>query len=101
MGQIHRQYIIRGEMYIREGECNQCGECCLPPTKERLQSYADAGFEVEVQYEDGCPSEVRGEGGKITCTDYEHRNQMCRDFPQFPVDIVALPNCSFSFKKQK
>ncbi len=86
-------------VYIREGECLKCGLCCEHPTPERLQVYADAGYEVRIQYEDGCPFEARGEDGRITCTDYEHRNQMCRDFPRFPVDIITLPNCGFRFRE--
>lgn len=76
-----------------------CGDCCEPPTKERLQTYRDAGIEVTVQYEDGCPFAIRGEDGRLSCTDYENRNEICRNFPTHPVDILALPNCSFSFKE--
>ena len=85
-------------MYIREGECNQCGLCCLPPTPERLRAYADAGYEVKTQFIDGCPFEARTEGGKLYCTNYEGRNQMCRDFPIVPVDIETIPECGYSFR---
>ncbi len=84
---------------VREGSCNQCGLCCLPPTPERLQAYADVGYEVKTQYVDGCPFESCGEDGRIVCTDYEHRNQMCRDFPMVPADIVTIPECGYSFKE--
>ena len=88
-------------MYIREGECNQCGKCCETPTPERLKAYADAGREVTTQYVDGCPFEARTADGRIYCTDYKHRNQMCKDFPSSPVDIITLPNCGFRFKEGK
>ena len=80
----------------RTGECKRCGECCEAPTKERVDVYKRAGYGCKVQHLSGCPWEKRVDG-KITCTDYDNRPKMCRDFPLSPLDIAALPNCGFKF----
>lgn len=81
---------------MRTGECNQCGDCCLPPSEERLAAYRKAGVIPDKQHIYGCADSVSVDG-KITCTDYDNRPKMCRDFPLSPLDIVALPNCSYKF----
>ena len=84
-------------MYIREGECNQCGLCCLPPTPERIEAYHKAGYECKTQHLSGCPLEARTKDGRIYCTAYDKRPEMCKVFPQQPVDIETIPECSYSF----
>ena len=80
---------------IRVGECNQCGKCCDPPTPERIEAYR--GWDYMVQHPEGCPFGMRV-NGKIGCGNYDNRPQMCKDFPQHPLDIVVLPECGYSFK---
>lgn len=85
--------------WVRSGECTKCGKCCESPTPERIEAYRKVGYECKTQHLSGCPSEARTEDGRIYCTDYYNRPEMCRDFPLSPVDIETIPECSYYFKQ--
>ncbi len=80
---------------MRSGDCKKCGKCCEIPTEERIEAYVRAGISFQSQYLSGCPYWVNG-----LCSDYEHRPQMCKDFPRSPVDIETL-DCGYYFKEER
>lgn len=84
---------------IRTGYCTRCGDCCDPKFAEaREKAYVDAGIDFEKINRDdgeGCSSfnaETR------LCENYENRPSGCRVFPLHPVEVEALPRCTFSFE---
>lgn len=85
----------------RQGECRRCGECCEYPSRERINAYGRAGFEYRTHRMRGCSSAGRTEDGRIFCKDYGKRPEMCRRFPEHPVDIVTIPGCGYSFREAK
>jgi hypothetical protein len=80
-------------MWVREGECNRCGDCCIgnpfPDLTDR-----DDGM---------CPllSLTRTDGTRV-CTVHETDNwywaAACRHWPSKPEQIAHLPRCSFRFR---
>jgi len=79
--------------WVREGLCNQCGDCCIgnpfPEFPDRLDGM--------------CPllSAVTPEG-KLVCTIHDTDNHYwriaCSLWPAVPEHIAHLPRCSFSFR---
>lgn len=83
--------------WIREGECCGCGDCCRPETiPARTAAYNEARIPFEVVNNGDC-KDFDPETGK--CRIYENRPQVCRDFPTHPIDIAALPRCTYTFKR--
>jgi Fe-S-cluster containining protein len=81
--------------WVREGECCGCGDCCRPETiPARTKAYIEAEIPFMVVNQGNCP-DFDPETGK--CLIYEDRPQECRDFPTSPVDIAALPRCTYRF----
>ena len=84
-GKIRRYVLVRfrpdyveQQAQLRQGECNQCGNCC------------------EILFK--CPFLVRGEDGAGVCSIYEDRPGQCA---AFPVDEACLAevdfDCTFEF----
>ena len=68
LGKIRRFFLIKlkkpyfeQQMEERQGECNQCGNCC------------------ELLFK--CPFLVKVEGGSSLCSIYENRPKQCAAFP--------------------
>ncbi len=81
--------------WVREGACCGCGDCCRPETLPvRVRAYVEANMFFKVVNNGDC-RHFNPETGE--CLIYEKRPQECRDFPTEPIDIVALPRCSYSF----
>lgn len=81
-------------MWVREGECNRCGECCVgePPGEHGLGLPSVHGF---------CPLYALLSDGKYGCTGHHgHPFYLggCVDWPTDPVQIADKPSCSYSFK---
>lgn len=92
---IPRNKIIRFK-YIRHGYCNNCGDCCRPEFRAARIAYYNAsgiGYRL-VHGEAGCP-DFDSETGR--CKDYARRPRECMRFPRIPIDIIALPQCSYYF----
>lgn len=110
--------------YERQGECNQCGDCCradigiavqgLSPDAERdtvaaggpattgqgvWQAY-DAGDGLRCYQVQRIAPEVRActaLGSEGRCLVYPERNAYCRVWPLSPSDVVPFPRCGFTF----
>lgn len=105
--------------WIRQGECNQCGDCCRQATNcvSLLVPIQDEAY-GRVRF--GAPTsraaslrgvpifEIRGpllspcqklDGDR--CGIHETKPQYCKDTPLAPEDIDGLPRCSFYFKHRK
>ena len=84
-GKIRRFFILRfkktyfeDQMEQRQGECNQCGNCC------------------EILFR--CPFLVKVEDGSSLCSIYENRPKQCA---AFPIDDKCLSevdfDCTYTF----
>lgn len=85
--------------YKRKGKCRKCGKCCEYPTRDRINAYSRAGYDVQeiLETELDCPHVKRREDGSIKCGKYWRRPRRCRRFPSHPLDIAALPTCGYRF----
>ncbi len=82
--------------HIRHGYCNSCGDCCNPDFRAARRAFYEAsGIGYKLTHgEAGCP-DFDSERGK--CRDYSKRPMECVRFPRIPIDIMALPQCSYYF----
>jgi len=86
----------------RIGECNRCGHCCnmrlsTPKAWGEVKKIVKQSLGPKAVPDKWCPSfDVVGDG-KLGCTRYHLRPQLCADFPRNPDDLKNLPLCSYSF----
>ena len=94
-------------------KCTKCGECCKPITKVSEKDIArieKAGYKREdfldvdpFRKESGAKDVLKRKNGYCTflkdnkdktfdCTIYEHRPDVCRDYPFFE-GVEKLPSC--------
>jgi Fe-S-cluster containining protein len=107
--------------YLRQGECNCCGICCVRTIKFSVVNSNDSDnqpLEGFITFDGGKWLEV-GEGVDRSfyrmqefqsgeepcihlgcdnrCDDYENRPSLCRTWPNSPEDLAHIPECSYSF----
>ena len=87
---------------IRRGFCWTCGDCCDPKLSEaREKAYFDAGVVFQkINRDDGERCLGFNEKTRL-CKTYKDRPLSCRMFPLKPVDVAALPRCTFTFEVRK
>lgn len=82
--------------WIREGECNRCGECC----KSGDPFNGEEG--MNPQFPGVCPlyRELNGVG---ECTNRQHHYYLngCAVWPSQPEHIQDYPSCSYTFRWQE
>ena len=85
--------------YRREGDCNQCGECCTRVigkygrlAREKIKILEEKGWEKR----DKC-AYLGWREGKAYCKVHKERPWICMLFPEGPDDLEGLPNCSYTF----
>ena len=75
-----RQNYVTEQIELRQGECNQCGNCC------------------EILFK--CPFLIKNETGGTLCSIYENRPKQC---DAFPIDEKCLSDvnfdCTYTFGK--
>lgn len=78
--------------WVREGECNRCGECC----KSGDPFNGELG---EPEIKNSCPLLTIKEG-VFTCKDRQHPYYLggCVIWPTEPRQIENYPSCSYTFK---
>lgn len=86
----------------RVGDCSRfCGRCCSvarwrahPLWKERLEPFfAELG-----ENERGDCAKLEWKNGQAVCSIYDTRPAICRDFPNHPLSIQTIPECSYTFR---
>lgn len=103
--------------WVRKGECNHCGWCCIfsfdpvgvffaDKDKKRNELLQVRGFRpAENEGEQGymaygdvylpCPQHIDNK-----CAIYEKRPELCRTFPLLPTQVVGTP-CSYWFEDEE
>jgi Fe-S-cluster containining protein len=101
--------------WIRQGECNQCGDCCrqatncltlLMPIKDEAYGRVRYGA-PQTKYVDKSGDPVFLIRGPLylpceqldgdRCRIHETKPQYCREMPSAPDAIEGLPRCSYWF----
>lgn len=86
----------------RTGTCNRfCGRCCSvarwrthPLWKERLAPFfAELGENAQ-----GDCAKLVWQNGQAVCSIYETRPAICRDFPNHPLSVSVIPECTYHFR---
>lgn len=73
--------------WVREGECNRCGDCC----RSGDPFTGLPGI---------CPIAIENADGTVTCGNRESGYYVmgCNVWPSIPEHISAYPNCSYTFR---
>lgn len=77
--------------WIREGECNRCGECCVgDPMEDMPRPGPVSGY---------CPLYRIAADGRGWCSDRQHPYYLggCIAWPDDPRQIADKPSCSYTF----
>lgn len=85
----------------RVGACNRfCGRCCSvafwrthPAWETIAPQFAALG-----EKENGDCANLEWVQGQAVCRIYDERPEMCRAFPNHPLSIDQLPDCTFQFR---
>ena len=94
-------------MYERQGECNRfCGRCCSldiwrkhPLWAQQLEPMFNS-LPFKGENANGECAHLVWVNGRAECSIYEDRPQICRDFPNHPLSVSVIPECSFKFKQK-
>jgi len=78
--------------WVREGECNRCGECCK-------SGDPFGGAEGIGEFPGACPLLVTVDGN-LACSNRQHPYYLagCNVWPSIPEHIVDYPSCSYTFE---
>lgn len=90
----------------RVGTCNPfCGACCSvarwkhhPLYEEQLKPMFNAPPFIGENAQGDCAHLV-WKNGKAACSIYETRPEICRVFPNHPLSVEILPECTLAFRK--
>jgi hypothetical protein len=78
--------------WIREGECNRCGDCCKgdPGRDDMARPGAVEGYCPLFAFVDGL----------ATCNGRDHAYYLagCNVWPNDPGQLTDKPNCSYTFR---
>ena len=87
---------------VRQGSCNRfCGVCC---SVTRWKQHPLWGEKIKPLFDElgendrGDCAKLVWKNGMATCSIYETRPQVCRDFPNHPLSIEIIPECAFTFR---
>lgn len=107
-------------MFTRKGDCNNCGWCCQFEAVHRCSGVAQDGGHVDPdtrKFYELRGGQISADGRTIrylmhayvpcsahdqersTCSVYDDRPQICRDFPKTPDQIEGSP-CSYWFESE-
>jgi Fe-S-cluster containining protein len=109
--------------YLRQGQCSKCSSCCqghLPICvvdkydpdipQQGGKSTTGKGIWIEVNHKQNRVFFNTGEfqprqkvcnhlNDKNECASYFQRPLFCQEFPLSPDNIIAFPECTYTFKK--
>lgn len=89
-----------GRKWLRSGECNRCGECCLgtdPSIKNPMFTDAER---ADRQFAQHCPL-LRFADGRYGCAGHgahPFHATGCDTHPREPADLELTPSCSYTFE---
>lgn len=88
--------------FERIGQCNRfCGRCCSVARWRQHPQFADQleAFFIEMgESERGECAQLVWRNGQAVCAIYDERPEICRVFPNHPLSIEILPECTFQFR---
>jgi Fe-S-cluster containining protein len=100
------------ETWVRQGECNECGDCCRQSTspveavfQETDEAYGRIRFGEPIIQRPGLMV-FRARGPILSpcpmldgdrCSIHATRPATCRDSPKTPAELEGLPRCSYTF----
>jgi len=108
--------------WVRKGECNQCGDCCIRNKLESKEDFERLKMVLEMSSKANpgnkelndkiieritkargkvCVSLVPKPDGTANCKVHKTRPEHCIQFPKAPLDIRNLDRCSYYFVKVK
>lgn len=91
------------ESFVRQGSCNRfCGTCCSvtrwkqhPLWEQQIKPI----FDELGENERGDCAKLVWKDGMAVCSIYDERPAICRAFPNHPLSIEILPECTFRFSQ--
>lgn len=91
--------------FERTGNCNRwCGRCCSVTRWKQHPDYAvlvKPLFDQLGENERGDCLNVNWVNGMAVCSIYETRPEVCRVFPNHPLSIEIIPECTFQFHQKE
>ena len=92
--------------YKQGGSCNRfCGRCCSlshwqkHPLYGTVKDILEAPPFLPMKENGDCPN-LEWKSGQAVCAIYDTRPDICRDFPNHPLSIDTIPECSVTFQIQ-
>lgn len=81
--------------WVREGECNRCGECCKSGDPFN-------GEEGPSDFPGACPLLKVAGDGQLGCSNRQHPYYLngCNVWPHEPDHIKDYPSCSYTFREE-
>ena len=97
---------MQPQTFDRIGYCSRfCGRCCslshwqAHPQYETVKAILEAPPFIGMN-ENGDCGHLVWKNGFAVCSIYETRPDICRTFPNHPLSIATIPECSFRFQSQ-
>ena len=88
----------------RHGSCNRfCGRCCSVAhwrTHPLFEEQVAALFAELGESEHGECAKLVWVNGQAVCSIYDDRPEVCRHFPNHPLSIATIPECSYRFTER-
>lgn len=89
----------------RTGDCNRfCGRCCSVSLWEQHPLYhalLKPLFDELGRNERGDCLNLDWKHGMAHCAIYENRPEICRTFPNHPLSVELIPECTFRFHQKE
>lgn len=97
--------ILASTAFERTGSCLRwCGRCCSVALWEQHPDYGSRLkpiFDVLGKNSRGECAKLRWVNGMAVCESYENRPEVCRVFPNHPLSVELVPECTYQFKEKE
>jgi Fe-S-cluster containining protein len=92
-------------IFERTGECNRfCARCCSVARWKQHPGYDTLVRPLFEQLGENARGECLNldwRNGMAECRIYETRPEVCRVFPNHPLSISIIPECTFQFREKE